>query len=194
MDLLSELLKIMLTVSNTLLYPVLIGLVILIFASLIMVGSFLSEYSTRTQNLTDKLDKGNLHEFKQKSKKIYSNIKNKKLLTIELERLVQDCDIQFEKKLEKTRLLIRLGPILGLMGTLIPLGPALLGLSTGNINQMANQLVIAFTSTVVGLFIGGIALFLTTIRRRWYMEDMKDIEYLTEKMVTLGKAIGEWIQ
>jgi biopolymer transport protein ExbB/TolQ len=187
MDVLSELLKILLTVSNTLLYPVLIALVALIFVSLIMVGGFLSEYSVRSKNLDDKLDKGNLVDFKKKTKEIYGKTKNKKLLSIELERLVQDYDIYFEKKLEKTRLLIRLGPILGLMGTLIPMGPALLGLSTGNIDEMANQLVIAFTSTVIGLFIGGISLFLTTIRRRWYMEDMRDIEYLAERILLNGK-------
>lgn len=187
MDLLSELLKILLAVSNTLLYPVLIALVILLFVSLMKIGGFLSEYSSRSHNLNDKLDKGNLHEFKLRSKKIYSKSKNKRLLTIELERLVQDFDIQFEKKLEKTRLLIRLGPILGLMGTLIPMGPALLGLSKGNIDQMANQLVIAFTSTVVGLLIGGISLVVTTIRRRWYMEDIRDIEYLSEKIIENGK-------
>jgi biopolymer transport protein ExbB/TolQ len=191
MDLLSELLKILLTVSNTLLYPVLIALVILIFISLIMIGGFLSEYSVRSKKLKDKLDKGNLVDFRKKTKTIQEKTKNKKMLTIELERLVQDYDIFFEKKLEKTRLLIRLGPILGLMGTLIPMGPALLGLSTGNIEEMANQLVIAFTSTVIGLFIGGISLFLTTIRRRWYMEDMRDIEYLAERIVIEGKFVDE---
>jgi biopolymer transport protein ExbB/TolQ len=187
MDLLSELMKILLTVSNTLLYPVLIALVILVFLALMMAGGFISEYSNRSKILEDKLEKGNLSEFNRKKKKIISKNKNKKLLNIELERLVQEYDLIFEKKLEKTRLLIRLGPTLGLMGTLIPMGPALLGLSSGNINEMANQLMIAFTSTVVGLFIGGIALFLTTIRRRWYMEDLRDIEYLVEKIMTIGE-------
>jgi biopolymer transport protein ExbB/TolQ len=56
---------------------------------------------------------------------------------------------------------------------------------------MANQLVIAFTSTVIGLLIGGRSLFLTTIRRRWYMEDMRDIEYLAERIVIEGKFVDE---
>jgi len=182
-DLLSELLKILLAVSNMLLYPVLIALVILLFVSLMEIGGFLSEYLSRGHNITDKLDRGNLREFKLRSKKIYSKSKNKKLLTIELERLIQDYDMQFERKLEKTRLLIRIGPILGLMGTLIPMGPALLGLSRGNIEQMANQMVVVFTSTVVGLLIGGISLVVTTVRRRWYTQDLQDIEYLCEKII-----------
>jgi biopolymer transport protein ExbB/TolQ len=77
------------------------------------------------------------------------------------------------------------------MGTLIPMGPALIGLGSGNIAEMANQLVIAFTSTVIGLFIGGIALVITSIRRRWYLEDMKDIEYISEKFSAENKLIGE---
>ena len=187
MDLLSELIKILMTVSNTLLYPVIIALVVLVFVCLMMIGTFLSEYSKRSDNIKDKCARGNLSGFYKKMKQLRSKYKDKKILNIELERLIQKHEMEFEKKLEKTRLLIRVGPILGLMGTLIPMGPALLGLSTGNIDQMANQLVIAFTSTVVGLFVGGIALVLTTVRRRWYMEDMKDIEYMAEKSM-LDKA------
>lgn len=181
MDLLTELMKILLTISNTLLYPVLVAIVVLVFFTLMLVGSFISEYSNRPQKLSDKLEKGNLKEFNQKKNRAIKKTKDKDALDIELERLIQEYDSMFEKKLEKTRLLIRLGPILGLMGTLIPMGPALIGLSSGNITEMTNQLTIAFTSTVVGLFIGGIALFLTTIRRRWYLEDIGDIEYIAEK-------------
>lgn len=191
MDMLTELVRILLTISNTLLYPVIIALVVLIFVCLMMIGSILSEYSRRSKDIEDKIFRGSLSSFYKKMKQLRLKYKNKKVLTIELERLIQKQEMEFEKKLEKTRLLIRVGPILGLMGTLIPMGPALLGLSTGNIDQMANQLVIAFASTVVGLFVGGISLIVTTVRRRWYMEDMKDIEYMAEKLMTENKLIGD---
>lgn len=191
MDLLTELLRILLTISNTLLYPVIIALVVLIFVCLMMTGNILSEYSRRSKDLEDKIFRGSLSSFYKKMKQLHIKYKNKKVLIIELERLVQKQEMEFEKKLEKTRLLIRVGPILGLMGTLIPMGPALLGLSAGNIDQMANQLVIAFASTVVGLFVGGISLIVTTVRRRWYMEDMKDVEYMAEKLMTENKLIGD---
>jgi len=181
MELLTELMRLLLTISNTLLYPVLIAIVVLVFFTLMMLGSFLSEYSNRQKKITDKFENGNLKEFNQKKNRVIKKSKDEDTLGIELERLIQEYDSMFEKKLEKTRLLIRIGPILGLMGTLIPMGPALIGLSSGNIIEMTNQLTIAFTTTVVGLFIGGIALFLTTIRRRWYLEDIRDIEYLVEK-------------
>jgi biopolymer transport protein ExbB/TolQ len=178
MELLTELLKILLTISNTLIYPVIIGLVVLIFVVLMMIGSFLSEYSQRSNNLDDKIKRGNLQRFYRRLKTIKKKYKPGDTREIEIERLIQNHEIEFERKIEKTRLLIRIGPILGLMGTLIPMGPALIGLGSGNIAEMANQLVIAFTSTVIGLFIGGIALVITSIRRRWYLEDMKDIEYI----------------
>ena len=191
MDLLAELLKILLTISNTLIYPVIIGLVVLIFVVLMMIGSFLSEYSQRSNNLDDKIKRGNLQKFYRRLKTIKKKYKPGDTREIEIERLIQNHEIEFERKIEKTRLLIRIGPILGLMGTLIPMGPALIGLGSGNIAEMANQLVIAFTSTVIGLFIGGIALVITSIRRRWYLEDMKDIEYISEKFSAENKLIGE---
>lgn len=191
MELLTELLKILLTISNTLIYPVIIGLVVLIFVVLMMIGSFLSEYSQRSNNLDDKIKRGNLQRFYRRLKTIKKKYKPGDTREIEIERLIQNHEIEFERKMEKTRLLIRIGPILGLMGTLIPMGPALIGLGSGNIAEMANQLVIAFTSTVIGLFIGGIALVITSIRRRWYLEDMKDIEYISEKFSAENKLIGE---
>ncbi len=66
------------------------------------------------------------------------------------------------------------------MGTLIPLGPALIGLSQGDLETLAQNLMIAFATTVVGLFSAGIAYVLTQVRRRWYWEDMSDIDYILD--------------
>lgn len=71
-----------------------------------------------------------------------------------------------------------LAPILGLMGTLIPMGPALIGLSTGNIDELARNLVVAFGTTVLGLFVGGMCYGLWLTRRQWYSRDLADIEYV----------------
>jgi len=72
------------------------------------------------------------------------------------------------KRLEVTDLLTRSGPILGLMGTLIPLGPGLTALGTGNLDILATALTVAFDTTVVGLLIGLFAYAIGRIRRRWY--------------------------
>ncbi len=72
------------------------------------------------------------------------------------------------KRLERSDLLARSGPILGLMGTLIPLGPGLMALGSGDISQLATAMTVAFDTTVLGLLIGLVAYFLSRVRRRWY--------------------------
>ena len=176
--------KIILTISNSLLYPVMILLVILTAMSFMFVGELLSEYSKRSKKLDRKFNGGHLSNFhKDIDKLLASHQGSEKIFTIKIGRLLQDYEVEVMRKLEKTRLLIRIGPVLGLMGTLIPLGPALLGLSTGNIEQLASNLVIAFTSTVVGLLIGSVSMVVTTVRQRWYTEDMNDMEYMTEMLM-----------
>ena len=95
-----------------------------------------------------------------------------------IERLSQEYEIKMAKRLEHTKITSTIGPILGLMGTLIPLGPALIGLSAGDLGTLAQNLMVAFATTVVGLFASGIGYVLMQIRRRWYWEDMADINYI----------------
>jgi len=72
----------------------------------------------------------------------------------------------------------RISPILGLMGTLIPLGPALSGLAQGNIQALSGNLIVAFTATVIGLFISGLSYGMGLTRRIWYARDMTTLEFL----------------
>jgi len=75
-----------------------------------------------------------------------------------------------------------MGPILGLMGTLIPMGPALAGLSAGDIASMSQQMQIAFNTTVLGLVIGCIGYLLLQTRQRWYAEDLNLLEFIYSLM------------
>ena len=95
-------------------------------------------------------------------------------------KLLQEYELYTVKRLERTRILVRVGPILGLMGTLIPLSPALLGLATGDTTQLAESLITAFSVTVIGLLIGGIAFVISIVRDRMYSQDISDMEYLLE--------------
>ncbi len=95
-------------------------------------------------------------------------------------KLLQEYEFYTLKRLERTRILVRLGPMLGLMGTLIPLSPALVGLATGNMTQLAVNLTTAFSATVLGLLIGGIAFVISIVRDRMYAQDISDMEYLLE--------------
>ncbi len=104
-------------------------------------------------------------------------------LDIRVENTLQDYEIEVSRLLDKTRILIRIGPMLGLMGTLIPMGPALLALSKGDLGQMANSLMIAFGTTVAGLAVGALAYVVSIVRERWYAEDTKDMAYIAELLM-----------
>lgn len=101
-------------------------------------------------------------------------------LEIRAEKVLQQYEIRISESLDKTRVMIRIGPMLGLMGTLIPMGPALLALTKGDLNQMANSLIIAFGTTVSGLTVGVLAYVISVARERWYAQDMRDMEYIVD--------------
>lgn len=95
-----------------------------------------------------------------------------------LAKALADFDFDSQRRLARTRLLVRAGPALGLMGTLIPLSPALDGLAKGNVNQLSQNLRIAFSVTVLGLLIGAVAFGLSLYRDRMYGQDLSDLEYV----------------
>jgi biopolymer transport protein ExbB/TolQ len=89
-----------------------------------------------------------------------------------------DFDFAGQRRLGRTRLLVRLGPALGLMGTLIPLSPALQGLANGNITALTDNLRVAFSVTVLGILIGVVAFALSLVRERLYGQDYSDLEFV----------------
>ena len=98
----------------------------------------------------------------------------------ELLKLLNDVELEAAHRLERTRMLVRIGPVLGLMGTLIPISPALVGLAQGDVQTLSDNLVIAFSTTVVGLLIGGVAYAISAVRDRLYTQDVSDIEYVLD--------------
>ncbi|WNY26593.1 MotA/TolQ/ExbB proton channel family protein [Methanolapillus ohkumae] len=189
--------------SNSLLYPVMILLMLLVLVILILTGEYITEYTRRhrdpvafekTLNTLSKVMKEpngnekaaeifrNLDDQTQTvvsfSKEVADFVQDKNYTSIS--RVADDYEVKMVKRTEKTRIITTVGPMLGLMGTLIPLSPALIGLTTGDIESLATNLVIAFATTVVGLFSAGIAYCLTVVRSRWYWQDMVDIDYLID--------------
>jgi biopolymer transport protein ExbB/TolQ len=104
------------------------------------------------------------------------------LTRIRLTKRLSDLELQVTKRLERTRVFIRIGPILGLMGTLIPISPALVALARGDIESLSSNLVVAFSTTVIGLLIGGLSYVISVVRDRRYTQDISDIEYVLETM------------
>ena len=94
-----------------------------------------------------------------------------------------DFDYQCIRRLERSRILVRLGPALGLMGTLIPLSPALAGLANGDVQALTDNLQIAFSVTVTGLLIGALAFIISLTRDRLYGQDFSDAEYLASAVL-----------
>jgi biopolymer transport protein ExbB/TolQ len=91
-------------------------------------------------------------------------------------------ELAVQRRLDRTRLLVRAGPAIGLMGTLIPLAPGLAALSDGDVAILAENLRDAFGATVVGLLVGTIAFALTLARTRMYTEDLAALEQGAESV------------
>jgi biopolymer transport protein ExbB/TolQ len=89
-----------------------------------------------------------------------------------------EYDYRSMRRLERTRILVRMGPALGLMGTLIPLSPALAALAEGDVQRLTDDLRVAFSVTVAGLLIGMIAFAVSLVRDRLYAQDYSDVEYI----------------
>lgn len=93
-----------------------------------------------------------------------------------------DLENDFAGQLARLSFLTRVGPMLGLLGTLIPLGSALAGLSSGNVQQLSGGLIIAFAATVVGLVSACISYGIGLVRRSWSERDMDDLEYIVNRI------------
>ena len=98
------------------------------------------------------------------------------------ERLLANFEVDAEKELGRSRTFIKLGPMLGLMGTLIPMGPALVGLATGDISSMAYNMQVAFATTVVGMVIAAVGVITLQVKQRWYAREINDLEYLDKTL------------
>jgi hypothetical protein len=183
--------KVLLTVSNALLVPDVLLLLVFMALTILYLGGMMAEAAERWRYgrpfwkyVADlKREPGRRvqlhdvparHGFPAKVLSVFSPGAK--------EKWVDDTQLAMEASLARLNMGIRLGPLLGLAGTLIPLGPALEGLSTGNIAVLSQSLVVAFTTTVAGLFIGGLSYVMYSIRQRWYAQDLNDLEFILERM------------
>lgn len=97
------------------------------------------------------------------------------------DHLLSTFQVDVQKELAKYNMLIKFGPMLGLMGTLIPMGPALVGLAGGDIVSMAYNMQVAFATTVVGMAVAAIGLVTLQTNKRFYAGSLNDLEFLTAK-------------
>lgn len=180
-------------ISTGLLVPVIVLLIFFFGRSLLLIGSFFGQYTAirRTTALIGKeLDGLNRENVAMLAERLPR--KNPSLVVICMRRLLEadsaamrqrlltEFEIGADKDLSTSKTLGKMGPMLGLMGTLIPMGPALVGLSTGDIASMAYNMQVAFATTVVGLFAAAIGFITGQVKQRWYLQDMTDLEFVAE--------------
>jgi biopolymer transport protein ExbB/TolQ len=106
----------------------------------------------------------------------------------DLENLVLEQEERVRHSVNLARALVRVAPSLGLIGTLIPMGASLASLASGNLHAMAGQMVVAFTTTIIGLATGTVAYVVTTIRQKWASEAVREQRYLAERVA--GELAG----
>ncbi len=181
-------------ISTGLLVPVIILLIYFFIRALILVGSFFGQYIEMNKNrrwLNEELKTlniDNMYMFMERMpKKSQSLVTNyiqqiwiNKTDSARIEKLVSDFEIAADKDLGISKTLTKMGPMLGLMGTLIPMGPALVGLAAGDIASMAYNMQVAFATTVVGLFSSAIGFITQQVKQRWYLQDLNNLEFIAE--------------
>lgn len=83
-----------------------------------------------------------------------------------------ELDLLAHTLLEAPRLASRVTPMLGLVATMIPMGPALKSLSDGDLAQVSHNLTVAFSAVILALIAASITFWVTNVRRRWLAEEM----------------------
>jgi biopolymer transport protein ExbB/TolQ len=85
----------------------------------------------------------------------------------------------------------KLGPMFGLLGTLIPLGPGIVALGQGDTTALAASLGLAFDTTIAGLLAAAICFLISRIRLRWYEAYLQATETLLECVLEEQRAAEE---
>lgn len=181
-------------ISTGLLVPVIVALILLFLRSLLLIGSFFGQYlairksaaqirKALTGITSENIDSITANLPKKSDMLVVSFVKKmieSKDNYAEVKRLLAEFEIAADKDIATCKMLSKLGPMLGLMGTLIPMGPALAGLASGDIESMARNMQVAFATTVTGLVAAAIGYVTQQVKQRWYLQDMTNLEYLSD--------------
>lgn len=165
-------------IASVLVWPVLIGLIGLFVTVFISLGSFLRAWWQRKKE-----PRPFPAEVFNALTQCANGAKDDPDLDLRLEELMQLADQKRLAAIHRLRLAVRLGPSLGLMGTLIPMADALQGLADGNLPQLASNMVTAFAATVVGLLISVVAYIISAFQEKWAREDSRAAAFHAERLM-----------
>ncbi|MBR3286514.1 MAG: MotA/TolQ/ExbB proton channel family protein [Bacteroidales bacterium] len=185
-------------ISTGLLVPVIVLLILLFGRALLLIGSFFGQYlavhktNAVLQKELEALDKDSIATLTERlpirQKSLIIDYIRRMLVhkdsEAHLQKILSDFETASAADLATSRTLAKMGPILGLMGTLIPMGPALVGLSTGDIASMAYNMQVAFATTVVGLFSAAVGFITGQAKARWYHRDSASLQFLADLLTS----------
>lgn len=186
--------KVLFWVANSLLIPDIIILLILFVRSLLLTGSFYNQFITKQKNdkLLDRSIKELSTEKIESLKESLPNRDNSLYVRYLRDLLSHRADVAYsdflissfegdaEKDISVSKMLAKLGPVLGLIGTLIAMSPALVGLSSGDITGMAYNMQVVFATTVVGLVVSAVGLVTLQFKQRWYAKETNNLDYVAQ--------------
>lgn len=186
-------------VSGALEVPVVVLLVVFLLAAAALVGWLIAEYCTERRHLKVALPslmeqlrtaddrEGVIEEsglLRRQKDALLELLRHpdftdatREALAVELLEREQD---RYDNIIKLSELLARLAPMLGLLGTLIPLGPGIIALGQGDTHTLSVSLLTAFDTTIAGLCAAAVCLVVTTLRKRWYNGYMADLETLSD--------------
>jgi biopolymer transport protein ExbB/TolQ len=179
-------------VANSLLIPDIIILLALFVRSLLLLGSFYNQFMAKRKNGRElnykikHLTRDNVAELAaampERDNSLFMRylreLLNKEGLTEDYaDYMISKFENDAQKDTSTSRLLSKMGPVLGLVGTLIAMSPALVGLSTGDISGMAYNMQVVFATTVVGLVVSSVGIVTLQFKNRWYANDVNNLDY-----------------
>jgi len=186
--------KVLFWVANSLLIPDVIILLILFVRALLLTGSFYNQFVTKFKNdkaldnAIKNLSAENIDELRnllpKKDNSLYIRYLRDLLAHSPNDAysdfMISNFENEAEKDIATSKLLAKIGPVLGLIGTLIAMSPALTGLSSGDISGMAYNMQVVFATTVVGLVISLIGMITLQFKQRWYAKDTNNLDYVAQ--------------
>jgi biopolymer transport protein ExbB/TolQ len=187
---LEQLQGLLFAISSAFLLPVLLAVVVAFVYATYLVGQFLSDALDRRANRASLEElysgrpsrerflalpwKAEMARFRRIAEAHHGS-------EAVLDKQVVDLENQMRRRVERLGILGRIGPILGLVGTLIPLQPALAGLARGDMQTVGANLLIGFTTTVIGLLVGGTCYAISVVVRNGYQQDLTEIHFLLDQ-------------
>ena len=194
--------KAMRAIASSMKYPVIILLLFLVAVTVFMIGWIIVEFFTERRHLKEALPYmvDRLNEAEDRYGVVYC-IKTSKLLKRQKDalseltihpditplmreslavRLIHQEHSFYDRRLKVSDIIAKIAPMLGLLGTLIPLGPGVIALGQGDTITLSSSLLTAFDTTILGLIAAAVAIVISAIRSRWYDNYMSVLETLME--------------